>query len=94
MSEILPRAAEKVLAVQSRTARENPDLLARLVRAHARAADFVEDVGNREEVAAILAPPNRIGVSDGTNTEISGDVQAGDAIIVGAERATKDRSAQ
>jgi HlyD family secretion protein len=36
----------------------------------------------------------RIGVSDGTSTEISGDVQAGDAIIVGAERATKDRSAQ
>lgn len=36
----------------------------------------------------------RIGVSDGTNTEISGDVQAGDAIIVGAERAPKDRGAQ
>lgn len=36
----------------------------------------------------------RIGVSDGTNTEISGDVQAGDAVIVGAERAPKDRGAQ
>ena len=63
VSEILPRAAEKVLAVQSRTARENPDLLARLVRAHARAADFVEEVGNRDEIAAILAPPNRVGVA-------------------------------
>lgn len=36
----------------------------------------------------------RIGVSDGTNTEISGDVQVGDPVIVGAERAPKDRSAQ
>ncbi len=35
----------------------------RLVRAHRRAADFVEDVANRDEVAAILAAPNRIGVA-------------------------------
>ena len=63
VSEILPRAAEKVLAFRSRWAREHPDVLARLVRAHARAADFVEDVGNRDEVAAILAAPNRIGVA-------------------------------
>src|SRR5213079_1534011 len=48
VSEILPRAAEKVLAFQSRTVREHPDILARLVRAHARAADFVEEVGNRD----------------------------------------------
>ena len=33
------------------------------MRAHARAADFVEEVGNRDEVAAILAAPNRIGVT-------------------------------
>ena len=38
-------------------------MLARLVRAHARAAEFVEQVGNRDEVAAILAAPNRIGVA-------------------------------
>jgi NitT/TauT family transport system ATP-binding protein len=63
VSEILPRAAEKVLAFKSRMAREHPDVLARLVRAHARAADFVEEVGNRDEVAAILAAPNRIGVA-------------------------------
>ena len=30
----------------------------------------------------------RIGASDGTNTEVSGDVHAGDQVIVGAERAT------
>jgi len=63
VSEILPRAAEKVLAFRSRWARENPDMVARLVRAHAHAADFVEDVANRDEVAAILAAPNRIGVT-------------------------------
>jgi len=34
----------------------------RLVRAHRRAAAFVEDRANRDEVAAILAAPNRIGV--------------------------------
>jgi len=61
VSEILSRAAEKLLAVRQRWADENPDVLARLVRAHQRAADFVEDVGNREDVAALLAAPNRIG---------------------------------
>jgi two-component system, oxyanion-binding sensor len=34
-----------------------------LLRAHARAADFVEVTENREEVARILAAPNRIGVA-------------------------------
>jgi NitT/TauT family transport system ATP-binding protein len=62
VSEILARAAEKVLGVRSRWAQEHPDLLARLVRAHARAAAFVEDVANRDEVTAMLAAPNRIGV--------------------------------
>jgi NitT/TauT family transport system ATP-binding protein len=62
VSEILARAAEKVLGVRQRWADENPDVLIRLVRAHAKAADFVEDVNNRDEVAALLARPNRIGV--------------------------------
>ena len=62
VSEILPRAAEKVLAFRSQWAREHSDTVARLVRAHARAAAFVEDVENRDEVSAILAAPNRIGV--------------------------------
>jgi two-component system, oxyanion-binding sensor len=62
VSEILARAAEKVLGVLVRWAHEHPDLLARLVRAHGRAATFVEDVANRDEVTAILAAPNRIGV--------------------------------
>jgi two-component system, oxyanion-binding sensor len=65
VSEILARAAEKVLGVRSAWAEENPDVLARLVRAHCRAAAFIEDVANRNEVAAILAAPNRIGVAPG-----------------------------
>jgi len=52
-----------VLGFRSRFAREHPEQLAALVRAHARAADFVEEIGNRDEVAAILAAPNRIGVA-------------------------------
>jgi ABC-type nitrate/sulfonate/bicarbonate transport system substrate-binding protein len=62
VSEILERATEKVLAVRSRWAQENAEMLTRLVRAHRRAAAFVEDTANRDEVAAILATPSRIGV--------------------------------
>lgn len=62
VSDILTRAAEKVLAVRERWAQDNPDLLLRLVRAHGRAADFVESPDNHAEVAAILAAPSRIGV--------------------------------
>jgi NitT/TauT family transport system ATP-binding protein len=61
--EILPRAAEKVLAVRSRWADEHPQTLLRLIRAHGRAAAFVEDTTNREEVTTMLAAPNRIGVA-------------------------------
>jgi NitT/TauT family transport system ATP-binding protein len=63
VSEILQRAAEKVLAVRARWADDNPDLFHRLVRAHGRAAAFVEDPANRDEVSAILAAPDRIGVA-------------------------------
>jgi NitT/TauT family transport system ATP-binding protein len=63
VSEILTRAAEKVLGVRSSWAQENPDVLARLVRAHCRAAAFIEDVANRDEVAALLAAPGRIDVA-------------------------------
>ena len=63
VSEILQRAAEKVLAVRSDWAAENPDVLMRLIRAHGKAADFVENVDNREEVCRILSAPNRIGVA-------------------------------
>jgi ABC-type nitrate/sulfonate/bicarbonate transport system substrate-binding protein len=62
VSEILGRATEKLLAVRSRWAQENAEAVMRLVRAHRRAAAFVEDTANRDEVTAILAAPHRIGV--------------------------------
>jgi NitT/TauT family transport system ATP-binding protein len=61
--EILDRAMEKLLAVRARWAEENPDVLLRLVRAHRKAAAFIEDEANREEVAAILSAPDRIDVA-------------------------------
>ena len=63
VSEILQRAAEKVLAVRARWAEDHADVFRRLVRAHGRAAAFVEDVNNRDEVAAILSAPDRIAVA-------------------------------
>ncbi|HEX4556682.1 MAG TPA: CmpA/NrtA family ABC transporter substrate-binding protein [Xanthobacteraceae bacterium] len=63
VSEILGRAAEKVLGVRNSWAQENSDLLQRLVRAHRRAAAHVEDVAHRDAVTAMLAAPNRIGVA-------------------------------
>ncbi len=61
-SDILARAAEKVLAVRARWAEENPDALRRLLRAHWRASAYIADAANREEVAALLAAPARIAV--------------------------------
>jgi NitT/TauT family transport system ATP-binding protein len=63
VSEILHRAAEKVLAVRARWAEDNPDVFRKLVRAHGRAAAFVEDVDNRDEVARILSAPERIAIA-------------------------------
>jgi NitT/TauT family transport system ATP-binding protein len=61
-SDILVRAAEKVLAVRQSWSEKNPELLAALVRAHVHAAEFIEDPQNRTEAARILARPERIGV--------------------------------
>lgn len=61
--EILSRAMEKLLAVRADWAEKNPNVLLRLVRAHRKAATFIEDEANREEVAAILAARNRIDVA-------------------------------
>jgi two-component system, oxyanion-binding sensor len=52
-----------VLAVRERWAQDNPDLMLRLVRAHGKAAAFIEKSDNHPEVAAILAAPNRVGVA-------------------------------
>ena len=59
VSDILASAAEKVLAMRRSWADDNPETVARLVRAHHRAAEFIEGTVNRDEVSAILAAPNR-----------------------------------
>jgi two-component system, oxyanion-binding sensor len=65
-SDILARAAEKVLAVRQNWAEKNPEILASLVRAAARAAEYVEQPQNRAEVARLLAQPERVGVDADT----------------------------
>jgi NitT/TauT family transport system ATP-binding protein len=61
--ELFARAVEKLLTVRSSWADEHPDELQRLVRAHGRAADFIEDRANRDEVCALLTAPGRIEVT-------------------------------
>jgi ABC-type nitrate/sulfonate/bicarbonate transport system substrate-binding protein len=63
VSEILQRAAEKVLATRTAWANENPESLHALLRAHKKAADFIEDEANRDEVCRILSAPNRLNVA-------------------------------
>jgi ABC-type nitrate/sulfonate/bicarbonate transport system substrate-binding protein len=62
VSDILVAAVEKVLAIRQNWAEQNPDVVAALVRAHLRAAEFIEQPENRAEAAAMLAQPERIGV--------------------------------
>jgi NitT/TauT family transport system ATP-binding protein len=62
VSDILVRAAEKVLAVRRVWSEKNPELVTALVRAAFRAAEFIEQPQNHTEVARILAQPERIGV--------------------------------
>jgi len=62
VSEIFARAAEKYLGLRQRWAEQYPEIVTQLVRAHRRAAAFVEQAENHHEVAALLAAPNRIGV--------------------------------
>jgi NitT/TauT family transport system ATP-binding protein len=51
-----------VLAVRQDWSEKNPEVLAALVRAAFRAAEFIEQPENRAEAARILAQPERIGV--------------------------------
>ncbi|MGB8402033.1 CmpA/NrtA family ABC transporter substrate-binding protein [Bradyrhizobium sp.] len=62
VADILVRAVEKVLALRQDWSEKNPDVRAALIRAHIRAAEFIEAPQNRPEVARILARPERIGV--------------------------------
>jgi len=56
-SDILLRAAEKVLAVRQDWSEKNADVVSALVRAHVRAADFIEQPQNRAEAAHAGWPP-------------------------------------
>jgi ABC-type nitrate/sulfonate/bicarbonate transport system substrate-binding protein len=62
VSDILQRAAEKVLAVRQPWAEKHPQVLDGLIRAHERAAQFIEAADNRSEVAAILGKAEHLGV--------------------------------
>ena len=62
VSDILVRAAEKVLAVRQSWSDRNPEVLAALVRAASRAAQFIEQPENRAEAARILSKPEYLGV--------------------------------
>ena len=50
----------------------------------ARRAPVYKLVDGKPQMAMV-----RIGVSDGSSTEVSGEIAAGDAVIVGAERASQ-----
>ena len=62
VSDILVRAAEKVLAVRQSWCEKNPDVLAALIRSTARAADFIEQPENRAEAAHMISRPERLDV--------------------------------
>jgi two-component system, oxyanion-binding sensor len=55
-------APEKTLAMRESTTYRDPWLVAALIRACLKGADFVTTPENRAEVAAILARPDRVGV--------------------------------
>ena len=61
--DIAARAPEKVLAVRAAWAADRPGALDRLLRALARAADFVNDPAHESEVVAAIAAPGRIDVA-------------------------------
>ena len=62
VSDILLSAVEKVLAVRQSWSEKHADVVAALMRAHLRAAEFIEQPENRPEVARMLAQPERLGV--------------------------------
>jgi two-component system, oxyanion-binding sensor len=61
--DIVARACEKVLAVREGWARDNPDIIRRLLRALHRATAFLGEAGNRDEASFILASSHRLDVA-------------------------------
>jgi len=104
VSDILVRAAEKVLAVRQSWSEQNADVLGALIRSTSRAAEFIEQPENRAEAAKILAQADRIGVDaeviqrtlDG-RLKISPDGtmrQSGRYLLVGREGAGRPEPVQ
>ncbi|WGR67881.1 MULTISPECIES: CmpA/NrtA family ABC transporter substrate-binding protein [unclassified Bradyrhizobium] len=104
VSDILVRAAEKVLAVRQAWAEKNTETVAALVRAAVKAAAFIEHSENRIEAARILAQPERIGVDaeviqrtlDGRlKISVDGSLrESGRYLLVGREGAGRPDPAQ
>lgn len=61
--EIFARAPEKVLALRESDVEAAPSIAAALTRAHEKAARYIAVPDNREEIAAILARRDRVGVA-------------------------------
>jgi NitT/TauT family transport system ATP-binding protein len=62
-SDIFAPAPEKVLAVRAAWSANRDDVLKRLLVALGQAADFINAPENLDEVVALLAAPNRVGVA-------------------------------
>lgn len=63
--EIFSRAPEKVLAMRRRDAEAAPDVAQALARAVAKASSRIETARDQDEIAALLARPDRVGVDAG-----------------------------
>jgi two-component system, oxyanion-binding sensor len=62
-SALWPRSPEKVLGCRAEWAQRYPEPLAQLLRAIYRAAVWIEDPANHEEIARLLAEPGYVGCS-------------------------------
>jgi NitT/TauT family transport system ATP-binding protein len=62
-AQLFPGAAEKVLAVRTEFAESSSDRMSRLLRALDRAAAWVDDAAQHPALAAHLARPDYVGVS-------------------------------
>jgi len=61
--DLMARAPEKILAVRAAWAANRADVLKRLLIVLGRASDFINNPAHGDEVASLLAVPDRIGVA-------------------------------
>lgn len=85
-SQLVPRSAEKVLALRAAFADRSPEVLERLLRALDAAAAWVDDETNRALLADCLARPEYVGVAP----ELIAAALAG-RLSLGAGRSLQDR---